>query len=130
MTDRISNLASELRKAHNFNTLSHHIKDILKHHNITSNKSNIRCEYINRNTDECTFCCKIDKNNNLGKEIEIVIKPDHSPKRELRVMIDIGKGLKTEKENRDRPGWNNKKVFHKEVRDAEEYIEEVLEKAA
>jgi hypothetical protein len=138
--DVIENLANELRKKHNFHKLQHKIADILINKGIIEKNSQMECGYINRNTPECAFGCKIlPENNKLnGKKIEIIVKPDHSLDKEghrmLRVLISIGEGKefkifeKCEDENKE--GKNIKRVFRRELRDIINDIKKFLKKAA
>ncbi|MBW2991617.1 hypothetical protein KY345_00180, partial [Candidatus Woesearchaeota archaeon] len=79
MVEQISHLVGELRKKHNFRKLKKHIKKILLSRNIITEKSKIEADYMNKDNDDfCTFFCKIAPDQNmLGKELVIMVKPDH-----------------------------------------------------
>jgi hypothetical protein len=131
VNDQISHLAKELRKLHNTNKIKHHIKKILLSEVIITKKSKIESMYGQKNTDNCTFGCSIAaEHNNLGKNIEIAFKSDHSGCRQLRVIVQIGGKVIETTENEDRKKWNDRKVFDKEEKDAEKDIIKILKKAA
>ena len=132
MKEQISHLAHELSKIHNFNRLKHHVRKILLSNKIITAKSKLSVEDKNRNTDDCFFSCYIEpEQNNLNKTIQIMVKPDHSGCRQLRVLIQVGdKIIADELEKKDRKDWNDRKVFDKELKDAEKGIRTALRKAA
>ena len=126
--DRIENLAHVLRKRHNIHTIDKHIKRLLIEHKIIRKTSAVHATCINRNKPDCTFAAKIlAKDNLLGEDITIMIKPDHSEKRRLRVLIQVGSKIFQNFEQRDKPRWNDKKVFKKELYKAERDIWKIME---
>lgn len=128
--DRIQDLGHELRKWHNFHVLDKHIMKILTNAGIISDKSGVQCKFISRNTPDIIFCVHIlAKDNNLGKDIIILIKPDHSNKRQLGVGIQVGKELKRYDEDDDKPKWSSKKVLRKEIHHAEQHIKKFFQHA-
>jgi hypothetical protein len=132
MQDQISHLAHELSKVHNFNKLKHHVKRILLSDGIINTHSKLDIKHVGKNTDNCYFGCTImPEQNNLKKKIEILIKPDHSGCRQLRVFIQVGNNLITNRrENEDKEKWNDRRVFDKEAKDAEKDIRTAFRKAA
>ena len=72
MEDKISHLAHELSKLHNFNKLKQHVKRILLSDGIINKRSRLNIKHVGRNTDNCYFGCIIEPGeNNLKKKIEI-----------------------------------------------------------
>lgn len=135
MAEQISHLARELSKEHNFNKLKKHVKKILVSDGIVSRQFRFKKKHFihyGKNTDICTFGCILGpEESNLKKKIEIGVRADHSACRQLRVIVQIGDRVIIEKaENRDKKKWNDRKVFDKEIKAAEEEIRTVFKKAA
>ena len=130
MVDQINKLAQILSRRHSFKVITKHLSKIILYLGIVKYIKDIDTGYLHRRTPECTFFCKINKEKNIFKEnIEIIIKPDHSEKRVLRVVIQKGRNIiYQEKEDRDNPHWADSKVFKKEESKAEEDILRILKK--
>jgi len=129
MMDRIESLAHILRKWHNIHTIDRDIKKLLVRQGIIENHSKVHSTCMKRNTPDCTFAANIAaKDSVFNKAITIIIKPDHSDKRCLRVLIQIGGRVFQNLEEKDNPKWGDKKIFRKELRDAEKDIVETMKK--
>ena len=131
MVDRIENLAHVLRRWHNVHSLDSFIKRLMVQADLIGKTSEVHSDCIKRNTPDCTFAARvIAKDNKLGEDIDIIVKPEHSEKRSLRVIIQVGGRMFSNLEDIDNPKWSDKKTFHKEVHEAEKYIEAIVRKLA
>lgn len=123
--DKIRALVEELRKKENFHELEKEIKSILKSLGIIENAEQARCDYLNKNTDDCAFVCQVEATNLLGKKIDILIKPDHAIKRVLRVMIQVEGKVFEDKANVDR---SDEEVFDEEADELMKTLKRFLRK--
>lgn len=115
MKDQISHLANELSDYSQYHHLENGIKRIFKKLGIVKSKTIIKCGYYHKGTDKCTFYCNVDPEYNLfRKNLSVIVKPDHSAKRILRVLVEIGEDIFQKGENKDRWTRDDKTVFDKE----------------
>jgi hypothetical protein len=114
--DKIESLAEVLREHHSFKLLYKEIKKSLLDLGIIHKHAKIKTKYLNKNKPDCAFACSIkDKDNKFNEKITILIKPDHSKNRCLRIVIQLGRdSIYVKSENKDHSGWKTKKVFKKE----------------
>jgi len=114
MKDKIEELVNELNKYSNYKFLEKHIKKMLKKQGFIEQKSRIKCGYLNKNSKECTFYCKIDSSHNItNQDMFILVKPDHASKRIMRIVVQAGNIILQKEENKDHWNRNNDKVFKK-----------------
>jgi len=131
--DRIEELVEVLNEKHFFHLLSRDIKHLLKHHNILKENRHIKTRYLHRYKLDCTFTCSIkQEDNNFNEKITILIKPDHSEQRCMRIIVQLGDKVYIKSENEDYNGWTSKKVFKKEYKelrkDMIDFFDEELKK--
>ncbi len=117
--DRIKELACLICNHRNFKTITKEISKILLKLKIIQNKKSVIPVCLNSNTIDAAFACSIDSNKNVfGKKIYILIKPDHSEKRIIRVLIQIESSVWQKKEDEDNQRHDVKEVMEDEIEDA------------
>jgi|GEM_PF-2022139 len=130
MIDNVGHLLAELKKSNR--KLESHLRRVLLSTKIITHKSGVVMDLACPRPLDCFFSCRIPPDQNtLGKEIEILIKPDHSEKRELRLIIQVGDHLLlNKKESIDKNKWDDSIVFRKELKATERDVKRALKKAA
>jgi hypothetical protein len=131
MPDRLAELIPLLKSGRCFHELDDHIKRFLRHNGFIKDPSAVHSDYLNKNTEMITFVSHIHGNeNSFRSDIIIMVKPDHSERRKIRVVIQMNGRMYSEEEDEDRPGADTRNVFFHEIKDAEKFIDKTFRQAA
>ena len=130
MEDKVWHMAREMEKAHNMNKMRKHLRRLLFENGIVDKSSHVDVIFPNWGDPNYYLVGAFvkAKHNIFNELLEISIKPDHSPKRCIRVVIQLGKHRSEDVEDIDIPKLNDREVFIQELKAAEKDIRKEMKK--
>lgn len=127
MEDKIDIMVKIISKAGNFHRIKHDLKKILTKLRVFSEKPVINFKIFHRWKTNCFISCVVKAENNVfGRDLNIMIKPDHSSHRVLREVVQEDGEIREKAEDRDDPGLSDREVFENELIQLEKDIAEAI----
>lgn len=126
MQDKIDEMVKVGSKFGTIHTIQKDLKRIFKKADIFTGKPKMEFKCHHRKKSGFYCGCLIKPEDNIfGERLEIVIKPEHSEHRALRVIVSLANKvelLKLEDEDIRHPDMNDKQIFKEELKELERDI--------